>query len=51
MICANGNDLPEGEYCRACGIDDKGILRMSTLFPPDDLPAEIAEEFDLPPSS
>jgi hypothetical protein len=22
---------------------------MSTLFPPDDLPAEIAEEFDLPP--
>lgn len=19
-ICANGNDLPEGEYCRACGF-------------------------------
>ena len=19
IICANGNDLPEGEYCRACG--------------------------------
>lgn len=19
VLCANGNDLPEGEYCRACG--------------------------------
>ena len=19
ICCANGNDLPEGEYCRACG--------------------------------
>jgi hypothetical protein len=24
ICCANGNDLPEGEYCRAClrGADD-----------------------------
>lgn len=21
IICANGNDLPDGEYCRACGRD------------------------------
>ena len=22
IICANGNDLPDGEYCRACGRQD-----------------------------
>ena len=22
LICANGNDIPEGEYCRACGFEN-----------------------------
>jgi len=24
ICCANGNDLPEGEYCRACGRRNDG---------------------------
>lgn len=29
MICANGNDLPEGEYCRFCGL---GRERVETAL-------------------
>jgi hypothetical protein len=25
IACASGNDLPEGEYCRACGREGRPI--------------------------
>ena len=27
ICCANGNDLPDGEYCRACGRDFEKLLK------------------------
>lgn len=32
IICANGNDLPDGEYCRACGREGSAIgLRAAVI--------------------
>jgi hypothetical protein len=25
IACANGNDLPDGEYCRACGREGRAV--------------------------
>jgi hypothetical protein len=25
-LCAHGNDLPDGEYCRSCGFDNRNIM-------------------------
>ena len=32
ILCANGNDLPEGEYCRGCGREGEAIgLRAAVI--------------------
>jgi|1185.fasta_scaffold1024568_1 hypothetical protein len=32
IICANGNDMPEGEYCRACGREGLAVgLRAAVI--------------------
>jgi hypothetical protein len=30
IICANGNDLPDGEHCRACGRACRSVLALSS---------------------
>ena len=44
ICCANGNDLPDGEYCRACG---NGLDEILETLQGDALDAFLrAEGFD-----
>lgn len=31
ICCASGNDLPEGEYCRACGRTNGNVIDEQTV--------------------
>jgi hypothetical protein len=53
ILCAHGNDLPEGEYCRACGegFEDavknlEGVELDAFLRSEGFDPAELLSQFD-----
>lgn len=33
ILCANGNDLPEGEYCRGCGREARDLQKPQKYDP------------------